>query len=93
MQEEDYAAVAERLLDRIGMREYFNGTVECAHGEFCSALTATLIIYRSPYHSPLSRTGPIEEIVPVWWEFHTTTPEGERDNDFSFRTLKEYLLA
>ena len=34
----------------------------------------------------------IDNIVPVWWEFHTVTEEGEVINDFDFAELKEYLL-
>jgi hypothetical protein len=34
----------------------------------------------------------IDNIIPVWWEFHSTTDEGEVLNDFDFAELKEYLL-
>ena len=34
----------------------------------------------------------IDDLVPVWWEFHTSDQAGERPNDFSFSELKEYLF-
>ncbi len=85
---DDYRLVADTLASRIGSEEYFNGTVECAHDTFYSVLTATLLVY----HSASSDREPLD-VVPVWWEFHTTLPEGEVMNDFCFATLKEYLLS
>ena len=88
----DYRLVAERLINQIGSGDYFNGTVECAHDDFFSSLSTTLIIYKtSP--TPIVAMNKVSDVVPVWWEFHTTTPEGEVMNDFSFSTLKEYLLS
>lgn len=87
----DYRLVANRLLNAIGSCDYFNGTVKCCHDDFYSSLTASLVIYKtSP--TPIVAMNDTTDIVPVWWEFHTTTPEGEIMNDFSFSTLKEYLF-
>ena len=87
----DYRLVANRLLNAIGSCDYFNGTVKCCHNDFYSSLTASLVIYKtSP--TPIVAMNDTTDIVPVWWEFHTTTPEGEIMNDFSFSTLKEYLF-
>lgn len=87
----DYRLVANRLLNAIGSCDYFNGTVKCCHDDFYSSLTVSLLIYKtSP--TPIVAMNDTTDIIPVWWEFHTTTPEGEIMNDFSFSTLKEYLF-
>ena len=82
--EADYATVWCSLLEVIGERNYFNGTVECAHEAFTSRLTTTLIIYRD-------RTlpdRPITSIVPIWWEMHTFDADGNQQfNDFSLKEL------
>lgn len=85
----DYRAVAQSLIGQIDQADYFSGSVETAHHSFHSTLTTTLIIYRGVPDKDLRPNG--VEYVPVWWEFHTDTPYGEVDNDFSFRQFKPYL--
>lgn len=80
-----YQKVAGRLMDEIGSLDYFNGTVECQTDEYHSTLVATLIVYRN--------NSLIDDIIPVWWEFHTAGEECEKPNDFSFSTLKEFVLS
>ena len=51
------------------------------------------VIYRHNEALPEGRVVDlIDNIIPVWWEFHSTTDEGEVFNDFDFAELKEYLL-
>ncbi|GHU99199.1 hypothetical protein FACS1894159_02840 [Bacteroidia bacterium] len=88
---EIYRAVADRLLRAIADKEFFNGSIEYDTEEFYSSLRTTLIIYRDK--SSLHGGGePISDIVPVWWEFSLSQPQGEVDTDFSWRELKEYLI-
>lgn len=87
----DYAAVARELAERIESTDFVNTTVHTSDDMFDSSLTATLIVYRSECPSATSMR-PIIDVVPVWWEFHTYTPDGdEQINDFSFAELKPYL--
>lgn len=86
-----YEEVASSLLNKIELSDYFSGTLECAHQDFDSSMTATLIIYRSETPDNNSMR-PITDIVPVWWEFHTTLPEGEVVNDFSFSALRDIIF-
>lgn len=90
--EEDYTLVLYSLLEAIGESNYFSGNIHTTHGDFDSRLTLTIIIYRDGSHP----TSPISDIVPVWWQMQTFVGEerGEESlNDFSFRTLREHLLA
>jgi len=51
------------------------------------------VVYRYQESFPEGRiVDIIDNIVPVWWEFHTVTDEGEVINDFDFAEFKEYLL-
>lgn len=95
MNETIYTRFAERLLAEIGDGCYFNDSIEMDVEELHCLLRATLIVYREPRRDPddpaQSRTT-ITDIVPVWWEFHTTQADGPVPNDFSWRELREYLL-
>lgn len=85
---EEYAEIWHTLLKAIGERGYFSGSVVTHHREFTSHLKTTLIIYRDkslPEH-------PVSDIVPIWWDITTSTPEGEELlNDFSLAVLREKL--
>lgn len=86
----EYAEVLHSLLEDIGERSYFSGSVVTHHREFTSHLKTTLIIYRDRTLPEL----PVSDIVPVWWEMSTTTPEGEELlNDFSLATLREEFIV
>lgn len=83
-----YAVIARLLIESIGGREFFNGSVEYDCAEFRSRLTATLLIYR-----PAADPAAITDIVPVWWEFTTASPDGlYAANDFSFSEVKRYMI-
>ncbi len=78
-----YHQMARQLIGMIGCDGFFNGTAEYDTEEFCSRLTATLLIYR--------RGESIADIVPVWWEFHLVQPDGEVLTDFCWHELRRYL--
>ncbi len=86
-----YAEVASALTERIGTAEFFNGSVEIDHRDVNAVLRATLIIHRRTVTAPDGERRPISDVVPVWWEFHTTGARGEELNDFSFGELKPFL--
>ena len=88
-----YKNLAQILITAIGERDYYNGTAELETEEFCSLLSASLIIYSEPLLDPAdhARTR-ITKIVPVWWEYRTWDERGETENDFSWQELKKYLF-
>ena len=51
-------------------------------------LTASVIVYRGRLSLPEGVQHPVTDLVPVWWEFHTTQAGGEVLNDFDFSELK-----
>lgn len=92
--EKRYADMAAALKGVIGESEFFCGSINYECGEFYSTLTATLLIYRCGYDSKGGGAAPIRKVVPVWWEFSTLLPDGSPvPNDFSFGTLKKYILT
>ena len=90
---EFYDDVASRLLEAIGCREYFSGSVECEIAGISCRLTASIIFYRIREERPDGDRFPVEDAIPVWWEFHTVTADGEEINDFSFAELKARLIG
>jgi hypothetical protein len=49
------------------------------------------VLYRKRLYLPEGECDAIDDIVPVWWEFHTFNQQGEILNDFSFTELRNYL--
>lgn len=89
-----YAGVAEAVGRVIGEAGFFSGSVDYECDAFCSTFTATLLIYRQNDVLPEGVARSVSDVVPVWWEFSTTLPDGEGAvNDFCFSELKEPLIA
>ncbi|MFI3278123.1 MAG: hypothetical protein SNH13_05785 [Rikenellaceae bacterium] len=89
-----YEALTQRLHDSIiGGSNYFNGNLSFETNDADCDFIASLIIYRSTLSLPEGIVHPVCDIVPVWWEFHTKTLDGEQINDFDFETFKSYVIA
>lgn len=85
-----YLEIAAQLMDEIGKREFFAGTVVHVEEEVECRLRCTLFIEHT---NDAERGSRVKRITPVWWEFHTTEGSVERLNDFSFSTLMELSLG
>lgn len=88
-----YLETATRLVETIGLDNYFSGTLLFAFGDVECRLTASVIVYRREERRPEGVGNGIADLVPVWWEFHTCGDGSEVINDFSFSTLREWLRA
>lgn len=87
-----YDLAADLLVERIDRSDYFSGTVEFEYGCVECRLTASVIVYRRREVLPEREYDRICDLVPVWWEFHTTIDGVERLNDFTFSEIRERLL-
>ena len=83
-----YEEVAARLEEAIGGGSYFSGSLEFDWEDVGCRLTASVIVYRRRERYPEGDRDEISDLVPVWWEFHTTGPDGEMLNDFTFSELR-----
>ena len=86
-----YLEVAARLLEAVGDSSYFSGSLSFPFGDAECRLTTSVIVYRRRERLPEGDRDAVVDLVPVWWEFHTTGEGGEVLNDFSFADLKAYL--
>ena len=86
-----YRETAVRLADALDGGGYFSGSVRFAFGGMECRLTASVIVYRGRVSLPEGVRHPVTDLVPVWWEFHTTQAGGEVLNDFDFSELKRYV--
>lgn len=84
-----YEETFSRLAEAIGSRNYFSGTVSFPFEHVACRLTTSVIVYRRTESLPEGDFDVIDDLVPVWWEFHTETDEGEVPNDFSFSALRK----
>lgn len=87
-----YSETAQKLIEAIDDRNYISESIEWQHGEIDCRLVLSAVIYREKRPMPEGTACTITDIVPVWWEFHTSDDEGEKLNDFSFSTLKEFIF-
>ena len=81
-----YLKIAELLLAKIGTRDFFSGSVTLHDGDVECRLICTLVVSRER-HIPYC----VVELLPVWWEFKTSTENGELSNDFSFSEMMSYI--
>lgn len=88
-----YEEVADRLREALGMKDYFSGSIEAHDDYYDYRLTATLIVYRRRDGYAGCEFEAIDDLVPVWWEFHSYDMEGELLNDFDFSFLRGMLVA
>lgn len=88
-----YGIVARKLLDEIGEKSFYSGSFSFDYGSKECRFVASIVIYRSKECLPEGDADRIDDLVPVWWEFHTSDQAGERPNDFSFSELKEYTSS
>lgn len=87
-----YRETAVRLADAIDGENYFSGSLSFRFGDAECRLTASVIVYRRRESLPEGILTPISDLVPVWWEFHTTIDGEERLNDFDFGAFKFYII-
>lgn len=81
-----YQELGRRLLTELGTAQTFwQDTLYIKGTDAETTLHCTLMVYRDENQN-------LEDIVPVWWEFHHTVNGKERLTDFTFTHLKSYLL-
>ncbi len=83
-----YNRIADELQNFVSPSTIFSNTIQFEHNEIEIYFTATIIPYYRLEHFPEGVTELLFDIVPVWWELHTITIDGEIINDFDFETLK-----
>lgn len=88
---EIYRLFADRLRDAVGEAEFFSGTITVAT-DVDYTLRATLLIYRRRVSDESGTWSEWCDVVPVWWEFHSVTSEGEQLNDFDFAEFRRELI-
>lgn len=88
---EVYDRLAARLRDAIGESCYFSGSVAVVDGDTECRLTASLIVYRERTASVEDPAECISDIVPVWWESHTTCGAEEMLDDCDFAEIRRRI--
>lgn len=86
-----YRLLADRLRDAVGTAEFFSGRITVA-ADNDYELIATLLLYRSMVSDESGARDVITNVVPVWWEFHSFTIDGEVLNDFDFAEFRREVI-
>lgn len=88
-----YQHVATHLVDLVGQRGYYSGTIEFEfEGVFCE-MTLSAVVYHQSQPDVGYIHCAVTDMIPVWWEFHTYCDEEELLNDFSFNELRGYIQS
>ncbi|MFR9533890.1 MAG: hypothetical protein SNG49_03545 [Rikenellaceae bacterium] len=88
---EIYEKLAILLEEKIEGKSFFSDRITFEDSATDYLFTATLMIYYTECRYPEGYENIIVDIVPVWWEFHSTEQDGEKLNDFDFELLKEVI--
>ncbi len=72
-------------------RGYLSDAFGFEYGDVACRLSLSVLLYYTEVDFPEGRRRLLCDAVPVWWEFHTTTPERELLNDFSFSEVRKRL--
>ena len=86
-----YLEVFESLMAQIATKEFFSGRVDLTFGDTLCSLVCTVVVHRGTAEEGASMR-PVQRIVPVWWEYHTSQGGEEVINDFSFREMVAFAL-
>ena len=86
-----YRLFADRLRDAVGTAEFFSGRITVA-ADLDYELIATLLFYRTTESDERGTHESIADVVPVWWEFHSISSEGELLNDFDFAKFRREVI-
>lgn len=86
-----YREVATKIIEHVGRRGYYSGVLdfEWESVECCMVLSA--VVYRRTEQYPEGERSLVADMVPVWWEFHTSVNGEEVLNNFSFNEMREYI--
>lgn len=84
-----YEALAQKLLEEIGMRDYITTSLEVEDGDLFFRFTCSAIIYRRTEQWPEGVFEVISDIVPVWWELRSFRDGEEVLNDATFNGIRE----
>ncbi len=88
-----YEELAPLLIEAIDGREFFSDVIYLDDEQVEYRFMATLMIYYRQEHYPEGYAHQIDNIVPIWWEFHSTCSAGEELNDFDFKLLKDIICS
>ena len=89
--DELYLEVAERLHPLFLQGDYCSGSIDFEWNSVVCRLLLSAFVYTESCLYPEGEQRFIADVVPVWWEFHTSDESGPILNDFSFNTLRSYL--
>lgn len=87
-----YQALAQKLREEIGMRDYISTSLEVEDGDLFFRFTCAAIICRGDEQWPEGVYEVVSKVVPVWWELHSFRGDVEVRNDATFEQIHEYII-
>lgn len=93
IQSQIYEKTAQRLSDAMGDECFFSGSIEFTDEDVECRMLVTVMAYHRNADGADGGYKVIDDLVPIWWEFHTFIDGQECINDFDFGILKSFIIA
>ncbi|MBQ1253340.1 MAG: hypothetical protein IIY05_03245 [Alistipes sp.] len=88
-----YHQLATRLVELVADKGYYSGRLEFEfEGVWCE-LILSVFVYHQQQSDKWATRPAVVDMIPVWWEFHTSTDGDEMLNDMSFNELRDYIKS
>lgn len=92
IEKKHYEVLARLVAEDIAETGCFNLMYEVEFQEFSLKLKLTACVYGQKTTGGEGREWwEITNIVPVWWEAHTITEDGEKLSDFTWSVFRDYI--
>ena len=88
-----YHQLAEHLVEQVGEKGYYSGKFEFEFEGVLCEMILSAVIYRQKKPDSRATACAVEDMIPVWWEFHTFIDGDEVLNDLSFNELRGYIQS
>lgn len=88
-----YHQLAEHLVEQVGEKGYYSGKFEFEFEGVLCEMILSAVIYRQKNPDSWATACAVEDMIPVWWEFHTFIDGDEVLNDLSFNELRDYIKS
>lgn len=88
-----YQEAATLLVEQIADSGYYSGSFEFEFEDVWCEMTLSAVVYHQERTDEWATHPAVEDVIPVWWEFHTWIDGEEQLNDMSFNELRDYIKS
>lgn len=88
-----YHQLATRLVELVADRGYYSGKFDFEFEGVSCEMILSAVVYHQDRCDEWATHPAVEDMVPVWWEFHTYIDGDEVLNDMSFKEVRNHIKS